>query len=243
MQSSDLDIFESIGLLQMDTVSLMKRVDTKFVVNQITLPSILESLYTNYQILEINGNRMMTYDSTYFDTKDTQLYLEHHNKRANRAKVRVRTYVESNLSYLEVKLKDNTGITSKKRIQLAHPIALLDAEKLDFIEQCTAHKWELSHALTNRFNRFTLVNILQKERVTFDLNLTYNGTIYHSNLAIIELKQEKLNRASPLYNVLKNAAIQPYAISKYCTGMALLYPELKQNYFKHKLLTLDKITT
>ena len=186
---------------------------------------------------------MMTYDSTYFDTKDTQLYLEHHNKRANRAKVRVRTYVESNLSYLEVKLKDNTGITSKKRIQLAHPIALLDAEKLDFIEQCTAHKWELSHALTNRFNRFTLVNILQKERVTFDLNLTYNGTIYHSNLAIIELKQEKLNRASPLYNVLKNAAIQPYAISKYCTGMALLYPELKQNYFKHKLLTLDKITT
>jgi len=227
----------------MDGVSLMKRVDTKFVVNRDILPHLLASLKSNYLILEIEGDRMMTYDSTYFDTKNNAFYLAHHNKRADRVKVRIRNYVESNLSFLEVKLKTNKGSTVKKRIKISPGEINLNSTAHSFIEQATMQKWDLNPTLTNRFNRFTLVNTSEKERVTFDLNLAYNGTIHNQNLAIIELKQQQLNRNSTLFKVLKYAFIHPYSISKYCIGMAISHPHLKQNYFKHKLLTLNKITS
>lgn len=243
MQSSNLEIFEAISLEQMDEVSLMKRVDTKFVVNQDILPELLASLKSNYRILEIGGNRMMTYDSTYFDTRENDFYLAHHNKRTSRVKVRIRNYVESNLSFLEVKLKNNKGLTVKKRIKISQGEKKLNSEALSFIEQATLQKWELNPKLTNKFNRFTLASTSEKERVTFDLNLDYNGVIHNQKLAIIELKQERLNRNSTLFKVLKCAYIHPYSISKYCIGMAILHPDLKQNIFKHKLLTLNKITS
>jgi hypothetical protein len=227
----------------MDEVSLMKRVDTKFVVRMDILPSLLKKLTNSYRILEIGEHRLMSYDSTYFDTADKQLYKAHHNKRSARAKIRIRNYVESNLSFLEIKLKDNKGSTTKKRIKLSVYSAELDAEKTAFIQEVTNADLTLIPSLTNSFNRFTLVNLTSQERVTFDLNLAYNGELFNSNLAIIELKQEKLCRESSLFKELKNASIQPYSISKYCIGMASLHPGLKQNFFKHKLITIDKITS
>ena len=58
------------------------------------------------------------YRSLYYDTVDRQFFLDHHNERVNRYKVRFREYVNSGLSFLEVKCKNNKKKTIKNRIQV-----------------------------------------------------------------------------------------------------------------------------
>ena len=103
MNRINLDKFQPISLEEMDAVSLMKRVDTKFIFNIKILPQLLENIHKEYRVLEINKNRVMTYKSNYFDTPNSDLYLMHHNGKAKRVKIRIRNYVESNLFFLEVK--------------------------------------------------------------------------------------------------------------------------------------------
>ena len=40
----------------------------------------------------------------YYDTEDRKFYLDHHNQRVNRNKIRFREYEGSNLTFLEIKL-------------------------------------------------------------------------------------------------------------------------------------------
>ncbi len=226
----------------MDEVSLMKRVDTKFVVNVNNIQDLFLAIRNYYKILEIDGNRLMTYDSAYFDTKNFKFYLDHHNKLAKRTKVRIRNYVESDLSFLEIKQKDSKGNTIKSRIQVDSFSNHISEEGRMFIENKTKDELALSHTLTNRFNRITLVSVVSKERVTFDFNLSYNNTTFNENMVIIELKQEKLNRESKVFEYLKSIGNHPYSISKYCIGMASLHQNLKQNYFKSKFIKINKLT-
>jgi hypothetical protein len=242
LTNPDLHIFEPISLQEMDEVSLMKRVDTKFIVNTGDLPNLLRSLTAHYNILEISGNRLMTYDSIYYDTKSLNFYLDHHNKIRNRIKIRKRNYVESDISFLEIKQKNNKGVTVKTRIPTERFTSDLSENALSFVKDVTTRKMDLQHSISNRFNRLTLVSTANKERVTIDFNLSYNGKEFNEKLAIVELKQEKLNRRSKMFQELKSIGVNPFSISKYCIGMATTHPELKQNYFKHKILTISKKT-
>ena len=235
-------MFSPISLAEMDEVKLMKRMDTKFIVNTKYIPELLNALTTDYRILEIGGNRLMTYDSLYYDTSNLKFYLDHHNKRTNRIKIRKRNYVESGITFLEIKQKDNKGITNKSRIPLTEYSSDISEAGHSFVTKTTNQQLNLKQSITNRFNRLTLVGINHQERVTIDFNLAYNGDSFNDNLAIIELKQEKLDRNSPLFQQLKSRNIHPYSISKYCIGMAATNPELKQNNFKRKMLTIKKKT-
>ena len=76
----------------------------------------------------------------------------------------------------------------------------------------------------NEFNRITLVNLKDKERVTLDLNLSYKMNEVEKNfdeLVIVEVKQERFNRRSEIVKKLKSIQQNPYSISKYCIGMIL----------------------
>lgn len=242
MIEQHLHSFKSLSLAEMDSVKLMKRVDTKFILEEAKMPDILANLEKHYQILEIANNRWMTYDSTYFDTTNLDFYLSHHNGISNRVKIRVRNYVESELSFLEIKLKNNKGVTSKNRIKLSHYNTKLSQESKNFIKTTSQIAKPIHVTLINRFNRISLVNLGINERVTVDSNLSYNNLYQKEGLVIIELKQEKLNRKSPLFQVLKSMSVHPYSISKYCIGMATIHTELKQNNFKRKIQTIKKIT-
>ena len=112
-----LNQFNPITLSEMDEVKLMNRTDTKFVFPRTILREILADLSKGYRVLEINGKRISTYQTLYFDTADFGYYLDHHNGVGNRFKVRIRNYVESDLFFLEVKNKYK-GRTDKKRIRL-----------------------------------------------------------------------------------------------------------------------------
>ena len=98
--------FSPISLDEMDDVKLMSRTDTKFTFQSEKLPSLLKKMMPFYRVLSINGDLIHDYKSLYFDTDDRKFYLDHHNRRVNRHKVRFREYVGSDLTFLEIKRKN-----------------------------------------------------------------------------------------------------------------------------------------
>ena len=62
--------FESISLKEMDSVELMKRIDTKFILNRNILQKIFPLLTDHYKLLYVNGIVKSQYTSLYFDTDD-----------------------------------------------------------------------------------------------------------------------------------------------------------------------------
>lgn len=101
--------FDPIGLTEMDSVQLMNRVDTKFVFTQNKLIEILPSLKDYYFLLNVQDILLSDYESLYFDDKFFSSYYDHHNGKVDRFKIRYRKYIDSNLSFLEVKHKKKDG--------------------------------------------------------------------------------------------------------------------------------------
>lgn len=222
----------------------MNRTDTKFAFNIELLPEILSACKNNYRVLEINQLRIASYKTLYYDTTRHDLYLHHHNEKPARFKVRIRNYVESGLFYLEAKLKIK-GRTVKSRIRLEDFEEQLSDKAKSFIQDKTNSNIDLFPALWNSFNRITLVNNLEKERLTIDFGLTFEWEGKKQildRLAIIEVKQETLNRSSKIIEVLRQHGIRESGMSKYCLGSVLLNNELKYNNFKAKILQIKKIT-
>ncbi len=238
-----LNDFDPISLNEMDGVSLLKRQDTKFVFHFKQLPEILNKVKAFYKILEIDGIRIHEYQSYYYDTHDLQNYLQHHNKKLGRLKVRKRTYMDSGITFLEAKYKTQKGQTSKKRLKINTLNEEINEEESSFIKKHMSDE-ELTLTLKNTFNRFTLVHKTRKERVTIDIFLSVlneNEQFDFENLVILEIKQEKENRHSELYKTLKKMGVRSSGMSKYCIGLSFLEPELKSNNFKPNLIKIEKI--
>jgi len=243
--SNTLFNFKSISLKEMNAVSLMKRTDTKYTINIKSLDQILSDLQKEYQVLEIKNRRIMNYSSVYFDTPEFKFYFDHHNGRVHRTKIRQRKYVDSELTFLEIKQKNGKGETNKSRIEIPDFELGLSEKSKEFITEITGKKVDLQPALWNRFKRITLVNLKDNERATIDLNLAYsiNDTEKsYNNLVVIEVKQHRFNRKSIIVKTLKQYRYNPYSISKYCIGMVHLYKNLKYNLFKKKVLKINKIS-
>ena len=237
--------FDPIHLNEMEGTKLMNRVDTKFVITLEQLLQILPELQQDYRILEIEGLRLPQYESEYYDSASLDFYIDHHRKKVNRFKVRFRKYIESDLSFLEVKHK-NKGRTDKKRILVKDLPGRMSDEHAEFVQSTGVQNQNLHHVLTNKFHRITLVGKKYVERLTFDLNLEFNGnnkTKKYDFLVIAELKQERLQRTSPFYKIAKRMLIRPYRLSKYCIGIIELYGKenVKYNRFKKKLLKINKL--
>src|SRR5690606_7937868 len=109
---------EPITLAEMDAVALQDRIDTKYVFGLSELCSILPQIIDQYRVFEINEKRISRYRTLYFDTHDFNIYLHHHNGQGSRYKVRARKYVDSDLSFFEVKHKNNRKRTIKSRMPI-----------------------------------------------------------------------------------------------------------------------------
>lgn len=239
-----LNQFDPITLAEMEGVKLMDRTDTKFTFNINELPSILEEAKTYYRILSVEGNRISRYKTLYFDTQDFDLYNEHHSGKLNRYKIRHRTYVESNLGFLEVKFKNNKGRTLKTRIKEVEVPELNTGKAFEFLKKMLPFDpLILLPKIWINYSRITLVNKTSAERLTLDLNLEFerNGKKQIlDQLVIAEVKQDS-KVASPFISIMRNKHIRQGSISKYCFGIASSYPEVKKNNFKQKLSNVKKI--
>ena len=237
--------FAPITLAEMSSVKLMNRTDTKFVTTLPQLMRLLEMAHDDYFAQEIDGERNMLYDTTYFDTRSFGMYKEHQCGHTNRQKIRFRTYVSSNLQFMEVKTKNNHGRTKKKRIEVAD-MDLHDEAKREFLARHLHFDVdELIPHMHNYFHRITLVNRAKTERLTIDTDLQFNNVVTHESrmmgdLVIIELKRDGLVY-SPVLEMLRQLRIHPHGFSKYCMGAAMTNSQLLVNRFKPKLHDVEKI--
>ena len=249
-----LSQFDPISLEEMESVKLMNRIDTKYVVTIRQLPLLLNMAKRDYYAQQIGGKRLATYDTVYYDTADLDMYIRHHDRQLVRQKIRVRQYVDSDLTFLEIKRKNNKGRTKKKRISV--PGFAIDGDVVghgkrdwrvaDFIAEKSRYTWEqISPKLRTSFRRITLVNKQKTERLTIDLNLVWENEttgvrMSYPYLVIVELKRDG-NQPSAMIPIMQTMRITPLKISKYCIGTALTSPLLKQNRFKQKIRRLEKL--
>lgn len=237
-----------ITLQEMSGIKLMNRTDTKFVATLDQLVEFLTAVQGQYYIQQTGGKHIAGYHTTYFDTDDYQMYRMHHAGHSVREKIRVRTYLDSNDTFLEVKNKNNRGRTKKKRIAVGG-VSTLHAERENVDPFLCKVAWytleEVSPVIENWFNRITLVNYGKTERLTIDFNLRFHHLKSDrrnelKRVAIIELKRDG-NVPSPALDLLRQARIKRSGFSKYCIGSALTHSGLKRNNFKERLIMINKM--
>ena len=242
-----LNDFQAVSLKELDKVKLLDRQDTKFVFNQIHLPLILEKIKPFYRILEINNDRVFTYDTTYFDTDDFLFYNQHHNENRKRFKVRFRKYSSNNKSFFEIKIKNNKNRTLKKRLLVDEMNEYLGEQERDLVSRIIGlPPDQLTSKLELKFSRITLTDNNFNERLTIDTNLSAKNGIsskIFDQLVISEIKQKKYDTKSDFIQILRDLKIQEMRFSKYCMGILHVNKEIKYNRFKPKLLQINKILT
>ena len=222
--SEALDAMDPISLEEMDGITLMNRIDTKYVTDEATLLEVLsDAARGGYRVLEVEGERIGAYDSVYFDTEAMKCFMDHHNRRLVRQKVRTR-------------------------------MAIPAAEMMDFRADAAAaaflaeHSWftasELSPSAETSFRRITLVNAEKTERLTIDTALYFKNFRTDKeaslrNAVIIELKQDG-RASSPMKGILLDHRVKPMRVSKYCIAVTLTAPHLKSGRFKPKVREIEK---
>jgi hypothetical protein len=254
----ELNSFAPITLQEMDDVKLLNRVDTKYLLPRGQLPRILDGLTDDYRVLSIDGTRLQTYETLYFDTQDAAMYRMHHNGYACRTKVRKRWYVGSGLAFFEIKRRTNKKRTLKSRTRLPsdEPYAI---EAFDsWVDRHCPYKFSsLTPKTWTRFHRITLVNHGLTERVTIDCDISWVSAQPGDHLPpqnapwskpevefyVLEMKRSGHNVRPVAMDVLRDNRVHQASFSKYCIGTALLNPELKRGLFKPILRNLGTLRT
>ena len=239
-----LNSYLPISLSNMEDVALLNRTDTKYVLPTATLHQIMPQLTEEYYALAINGERLSHYRTLYFDTNAFDLYHRHHAGVLDRYKVRSREYVDSQVSFLEVKHKTNKGRTIKSRIQTAELADSFFEEEVDFLQDVYPYDaTELDPKLWVEYSRTTLVSRHRQERVTVDTNLSYmwdGQTVRLPHIAIVEIKRDGFSHHSDMGGQLRRHQVRETGFSKYCVGVSMLHSDVKHNNFKSKLRMVEK---
>ena len=245
-----LDSFAPISLDEMSSIRLMNRIDTKYLASEDQLKQLLLMAQGEYMVQSINGVRQSEYSTQYLDDRFNTMYLNHHNGRLTRQKVRIRTYVDTGDYFFEIKLKNNHGRTKKKRIHLTGADTYVQDGAAQFLEEhamLSIPLSDLNPKVANHFKRITLVNNAKTERLTIDRELSFHNNETGldksmDRLVVIEVKRDG-NTYSPIQDLLREVRIFPSGFSKYCFGMALTTPGIKRNLFNDRIRKIEKITS
>ena len=252
-QLNTLDVWQSmptITLDEMSSIKLMNRVDTKYVLSEECCLELLRRAVGDYSVQVIGDVRAARYETLYYDTPSWEMYTVHHNRKLTRQKIRTRTYIETMLSFVEVKNKTNRGRTKKRRTVIDREVFYdfrTSAQACEFMAQHAAYPLQdLLPSLVSRFERITLVNHAHTERLTIDFNVRFENLRTGKNLSpgvermvIVELKQDGMCY-SPMKKIMLDLRVKQLKVSKYCLGVVLTTPDVKANRFKRKLRLVRK---
>ena len=243
--------FSTITLDELNAeAGLLTRMDRKYLVPPVDTQHVINYLAPRAQVLQIDGLRHFRYASTYFDTPSLDAYFLAARKRRRRFKVRTRTYLDSNLCFLEVKTNGSREATVKDRFKYDPDDAdritpdghLFVIERLVESGTCSPDEARtiadtLIPVLGSTYNRTTLHLPHDEARATFDTELTWDlfdpdgrrlkTGVSVGHLNVVETKNP--STASPTDRLLWRRGHRPARISKYATGMALLYANLPTN--------------
>lgn len=239
---------DPITLAELDgRAALLDRQETKYVVPVPRLDEVLVTMAEEFDVLTIDGLRSFTYDTVYFDTDDLAAYHQHAFGRRRRLKVRSRCYVDSGLTYFEVKTKGSRDRTVKRRMRYDRELhGSMNVEAWMFLRRCidraggSTGRLPTEPTLAMRFQRHTLVGKGRPERVTIDEHLRFvadDGTAVAAphRTVIVEVKSpDGRGRTDALFRA---AGIRGARCSKYCIGLNLVRDDLRGNAFRRSITT------
>lgn len=223
--------FSAISLGELTArADLLTRLESKYVVTLDVVKHLLQDTCGTYDVLDIDGRREFDYETRYYDDDRFSSYYAHHQGRRRRFKVRTRTYVDSGLSYVEIKLKWQRGLTVKRR--LPYRPGLNDELDRDAFESVRlAHQQLYGHdlvgvlrpALDVHYRRITLAAKAGTCRITIDAGLTFfagSGRWQSAaNAFVVEVKSAR--RTGGCHSLFRTLAQHPLRdLSKYCIGLA-----------------------
>lgn len=233
--------FDTIWLTELNaTMSLMDRIEYKYIAHISQLEDILKDFKSDYFALQIKEIRQFLYHNVYFDTKDYKFFHEHGKGFKMRTKLRTRRYVDSNISFFEFKQRYYENIR-KFRYDIKnknHGKYDKKAEKFAQKLYQSTYQKKLDNTPTpsikTHYYRFTLCSKNNDERITFDSKVTFKDCrnkkarpIILWDIVLIESKSWKDKHHAT--DVLAKHNIQPMnGISKYCMGITLLWAEKTQ---------------
>ena len=111
-----------------------------------------------------------------------------------------------------------------------------------------ANYWAITIGI-NQYELFQPLGWAQndaEERLTLDFNIQFTSgskQLAMNHLVIAELKQDRVQRQFPFFQLMKSMAVRPYPFSKYCMGIMALQQasNVRSNRFKFKKRVLEKI--
>jgi hypothetical protein len=228
----------SISLAELnESAELLTRVDNKYFVPAATFHQLIAAL-PELQVLEIDGRRTFYYESVYFDTPDLLTYRAHLQQRRRRFKVRTRTYVDSGLCMFEVKTTGTRGNTVKERIE--YPVAdrtVLNNEAYAFMARTL---WEafgygipvgMQISMVNLYRRTTFAAPSEGSRLTCDVAVSCHSaqaSIWDNGSHVL-VESKSANGDGQADRMLRWLGVRPVSVSKYCVGIAALYPGMGGN--------------
>ena len=229
--------FPVIGLAGMNETVQGQRRDRKYILTEPAARAFLAGLPPTAMALCIDGSREFGYESMYFDTGDLMCFDLAAKGRRRRFKVRTRHYLNTDEEWMEVKTRGPHGLTVKDRTRFDGSI------EPEWVEMVLALRGigpmsaeELVPTADVSYIRSTLV-LPDFSRVTIDRDLrwhSYETTRRVPGLVIVETKTS--GQANDADRWLWGHGVRPCHMSKYATGMALLFPTLRNNRW-HKTLT------
>lgn len=241
-----IETLPPIGLDELtERAALMSRTDRKYLVPSRLVDDLVralaDTLDDGLQVLQIDGRRDFGYRSTYLDTARLESYRGAATGRRRRFKVRVRDYLDTGTSYLEVKTRGARGVAVKERVcrpaGTVERMPALSPEELDFLASRLA--WSgpvgqealrsLAPALLTSYRRTTLLVADEGARVTLDHGLSWSlpacSASRHAaslgDLVVVETKSG--SRPGRADRLLWAAGARPVRLSKYATGLALTH--------------------
>ncbi len=221
--AQELGRFQQAGAALTGKRKLLRRTDSKFLMSEGEIRSLLVQLRPTYAVLLANGAPLASYRTLYFDTQDYRCFHDHRRGKRPRFKVRIRHYDDRVLSYLEVKTKGSSNVTSKARMPRVFRDDSLSLEDKDFLSKHTpVSGHELHPTLWTNFSRLTLLSLHGPERVTIDLNLNFvsgRQAVAMAGVAIVEVKQASYCLRTPVMRELRHRHIRPASASKYCAAL------------------------
>lgn len=219
-----LDSYKSTSLDKLNLLNLKNRKDTRYIVTKEKALELLSNIDKEYKILEVDGDRVIGYETLYYDTFDFKLFNDHKENKSKTYNIRVRSYSTSRESYIDIKESGKGKVVNKT---ISPYTAKSDLKRV--IQGATPYSFfRLDEKITVHFNRFTFVDYKNKEKFTIDLDLgftTNNSFESLAELSIIEVKSCKLFYRSRIKKMLRKHKIKPCNISKYCLGVSLMYPD------------------
>lgn len=255
-----------IDLAELEAQSaLLRRTDRKYLLTTEQAALILGELDPKMRVLEIEGNRLHRYTSTYFDTAALRCFHDAATRRRRRFKVRTRCYADSGQQFLEVKTRGPRGQTVKHRRARTGPASVLAHDDVTFVRDVLsgdgalrpvsvrpAGPLDLRPTLRTDYLRLTLQDMAGGARVTLDYDLVWSRIPSRTidgdapavpgsraaGVVVLETKGSVTGTATD--QLLRRRGLRPVSLSKYATGLAALEPPLSRHRWQRVLDALPE---